>query len=539
MIYDLLDRLNLKQRRDGIYMSISPDLKGRIDFEDVRRALIRRGVINANLSVIRAVINRADGVPTKIGEYFERYNRAKDRFIQVYVDDQKLTAYLNLRFPRQPDLKISAFDIHYKIMEANIRYGVNDAAIDRIVREKKNVTGAVVARGKPPEHGKDAQIIYKIDTNISRKPLLLEDGRVDFHQINLIKIVDENQLLAEKIPATAGKDGISVFGSELKAKPGKDKPLPRGMNTYLSEDHLKLYAKLSGHIFFLRNALNVENVFVVRKDVDFSTGDIHYTGDVLVFGDVKTDFMVETEGNVHIRGNVDGAEVVSRKGKVEIDGGIFGRGKAIIYARKYFRADFVQEANIQCGGDVEVSKYIIHSTIQAKGKIEVIKGNIIGGKVTSSQAIVAREIGSPKNLHTEVRIGNSMDPQVLVEILMAKEQQEKLRDQIENLKKRVHFLEMLKKRLNKLTDEKATELESLLFDIRQFEEEIRLLEEKKQALMGDESDIRLEEPIIKAQHFVFPGVVVGINDFEQPITNRLRRVLFKADASGIRSENLM
>ncbi len=539
MIYDLLDRLNLKQRRDGIYMSISPELKGRIDFEDVRRALIRRGVINANLSIIRAVINKADGVPTKIGEYFERYNRAKDRYIQVYVDDQKLTAFVNVRFPRQQELKISAFDIHFKIMEANIRFGIDDAAIDRIVREKKNVTGAVVARGKPPEHGKDAQIIYKIDTNISRKPLILEDGRVDFHQINLIKIVEKDQLLAVKIPATAGTDGISVFGSELKARAGKDKPLPRGMNTYLSEDRLKLYAKLSGHIFFLRNALNVENVFVVRKDVDFSTGDIHYTGDVLVFGDVKTDFMVETDGNVRIRGNVDGAEIVSRKGKVEIDGGIFGKGKAIVYAKTFFRADFVQEANIQCGGDVEVSKYIIHSKVQARGKIVVPKGNIIGGKVTSAQAIVAREIGSPKNLHTEVRIGNSMDPHVLMEILMANEQQEKLKSQIENLKKRVHFLEMLQKRLNKLTDEKKMELESLLFDIRQFEDEIALLEEKKRALMGDEGDIRLEEPTIEARHFVFPGVVVGINDFEQPINNRLRHVLFKVDASGIHSESLI
>ena len=269
MIYDLLDRLNLKQRRDGIYMSISPELKGRIDFEDVRRALVRRGVINANLSIIRAVINKADGVPTKIGEYFERYNRAKDRYIQVYVDDHKLTAFLNVRFPRQPDLKISAFDIHFKIMEANIRYGIDDAAIDRIVREKKNVTGAVVARGKPPKHGKDAEIVYKIDTNISRKPLILDDGRVDFHQINLIKIVEKDQLLAVKIPATAGTDGVSVFGSELKAIAGKDKPLPRGMNTYLSEDHLKLYAKLSGHIFFLRNVLNVENVFVFGKTLTF------------------------------------------------------------------------------------------------------------------------------------------------------------------------------------------------------------------------------------------------------------------------------
>ncbi len=538
MIYDLLDRLNLKQRRDGIYMSISPELRGRINFEDVRRALIRRGVVNANLSIIRAVINKANGVPTKIGEYFERYNRAKDRYIQVFVDDQKLNAMLNVRFPRQPDLTITSFDLHFKLMEANIRYGIDDLAIDRIVREKKNVTGVVVARGKPPEHGKDAQIVYKIDTNISRKPIVLDDGRVDFHQINLIKIVEKDQLLAVKIPATRGIDGISVFGGDLKAKAGKDKLLPRGMNTYLSEDQLKLYAKLSGHIFFLHNALNVENVYVVRKDVDFSTGDIHYTGDVLVFGDVKTDFMVETDGNIRIRGNVDGAEIVSRKGKVEIDGGIFGKNKAILYARKYFRADFVQEASIQCSGDVEITKYVINSTIQAKGKIHVLKGSIIGGKTTSAQAIIAREIGSARNQRTEVRIGNSMDPHILMEILMAKDQQEELRKQINNLQKRVHFLEMLQKRLNKLTDDKMTELKTLLYDIRQYEEEIQLLEEKKQALMGEEDVVELEEPIIEVRNSIFPGVIVGINDYEQEITRRMRHVFFKADAAGIQSENL-
>jgi len=539
MIYDLLERLNLKQKRDGIYMTVSPDLKGRIQFEDVRRALVRRGVINANLDVIHRVVARADGLPTKVGDYFERYNRIKDKYIHIRIDDNQLTAYLSIRFPKEEPLHISSFDIHFKLMEANIRYGINDQLIDKIVKEQKNVINIHIAEGKPPVHGRNAEIVYKIDTNISRRPLLLENGRVDFHQINLIKIVKKDQHLAEKIPATKGTPGISVFGTEIKAVPGKDKPLPRGLNTHISDDGLNLYAKIGGHVFFLQSLLNIENVFIVRRNVDFSTGDIHYTGDVLIFGDVKTGFKVITDGNVRIRGHVDGAEVTSKKGKIEISGGVFGKGKAKLYARELIQADFIQEAFIRSGGDIEVNRYIINSQVNAKGEIRVPKGTIIGGNVISATSIVAREIGSPNSLPTEVRIGNDIDPHVLVEILGARGEEKKIRKNIDVLQKKVDFLRMLEKRLTKLTPEKALELENLLKKIHRLNLDIEALDEKTKALLGENTDIVLEEPFIQARHLVFPGVVIGINDFKQKIQQPVRRVTFRLDESGLRTDNLI
>ncbi|HDZ10981.1 MAG TPA: DUF342 domain-containing protein [Bacteroidetes bacterium] len=537
MIYDLLERLNLRQKRDGIYMTVPRELKGRIKFEDVRRALVRRGVVNANLDVIYRVVAKADGIPTKVGDYFERYNRIKDKFIHIRIDDDKLTTYLSIRFPREENQKITVFDIHFKLMEANIRYGIDDKLIERIIKEQKNVINLPIAKGKPPIHGKNAEVVFKIDTNISRKPLILPDGSVDFHQINLIKIVEKDQHLAEKIPATKGASGISVYGTVLEAVQGKDKALPRGLNTYISDDKHNLYAKMGGHIFFLQNLLNVENVFVVRKNVDFSTGDIDYTGDVLVFGDVKTGFKITTDGNIRIRGNVDGAEVISRKGKIEIEGGIFGKHKAKLYARQLFQADFVQEAYVQCGGDIEVNRYIINCAVKANGEIRVPKGNIIGGNVMGGVSVIAREIGSPNNQHTEVRIGNDVDPNILIEILSAKDEEKKIVRKIHTLQKKVDFLKMLEKRLVKLTDEKELELENLLKEIQSLNLDVQNLHEKTKVLLGENNDIRLEEPYIEARNFVFPGVVIGINSFEQTIQKQIRRVTFKLDETGIHSEN--
>jgi len=539
MMYDLLERLNLKQKRDGIYMTVSPDLKGRIRFEDVRRALVRRGVVNANLDAIHRVVARADGIPTKIGDYFERYNPIKDKFIHVRIDDNQLTAYISIRFTKEEPFRITSFDVHFKLMEANIRYGIHDQLIDKIVKEQKNVINLPIAEGKPPVHGKNAEIKYKIDTNISRSPLILEDGRVDFHWLNLIKIVKKDQHLAEKIPSTKGTPGISVFGTMLNAVPGKDRPLPRGLNTYISDDGLNLYAKIGGHIFFLQNLLNIENVFIVRRNVDFSTGDILYTGDVLIFGDVKTGFKVTTDGNIRIRGNVDGAEVISNKGKIEIDGGVFGKGKAKLYARDFIRAGFIQEASVRSGGDIEVNRYIINSQVNAKGEIRVPKGNIIGGNIVSASSIVAREIGSPNSLPTEARIGNDIDPHVLVEILAAREEEKKIQKTIGMYQKKVDFLNMLGKRLSKLTPEKALELEELLKKIHRLNLDIEALKEKTKVLLGENADFALEEPYIEAKHQVFPGVVIGINDFEQKIQKPVRRVTFRIDESGISADNLI
>jgi len=539
MATDILKKLILKQKRDGIYLTVPSSLKGRVKFEEVRRAILKRGVVNANFEIIKEVFERAEGVPVRIGDYFEKFNKAKNRYIEVRISEDELTAFLSVRFPRDEDgIEITFFDINFKILEAGITVPIDEEVIEQILKEKKNVVNIPIAHGKLPIPGEDAKLVYKIDTNISRRPLILEDGRVDYHRINLIKCVEKDQHLVERIPATPGKPGYNVFGKTLKATPGKDIPLPRGLNTYVSKDKNNLYAKIGGHIFLGHNLLNVENVYVVRGDVDFSTGDIEYSGDVVVIRDVKTGFKVETTGNVRISGNVDGATVISREGEITVWGGIFGKHKAKLIAKKRIQAGFVQDAFLQTDGDVEITKYILNSTIHTKGRILIPKGHIIGGRLVSGGEIVARTIGSPSSLRTEVQIGSRLDSKSLLQLLVISRELEVLKKRGESLRNRLQFLTMLKQRQIKLTKEKQKQYEKCFEQYQQVLARCQELERQKSELVGDDTDMVLDTPKIEVKHLVFPGVVITMNQYEQEIKARHNRVLFRLAENGIRCEKI-
>lgn len=57
------------------------------------------------------------------------------------------------------------------------------------------------------------------------QPKITEDGKVNHYELNLINKVERGGWLGERIDATPGEPGKSVFGEEIPAKPGKQLPL--------------------------------------------------------------------------------------------------------------------------------------------------------------------------------------------------------------------------------------------------------------------------------------------------------------------------
>lgn len=67
-------------------------------------------------------------------------------------------------------------DMAYK----KIVYGINQELLRKHFRKGEYCKNLVVAEGKPPRHGTDAQIQYFFNTDPHAVPMLKEDGSVDF-----------------------------------------------------------------------------------------------------------------------------------------------------------------------------------------------------------------------------------------------------------------------------------------------------------------------------------------------------------------------
>ena len=539
MANPLVKQLLFQQFKDGVYLLVPPSLKGQISIEDVREELFRKRIVNADFGRIQKALEEASGELTYIGPRFERYRTEKDRYIHVRISDDGVHAFLTVRFPPEDEPTITAGDLEYKLWERNVRIPLDREKIQRIAERKQNVMKEVVATGKPPVPGKDGRLIYHVKVENDPRPLILENGRVDFHRINSIRLVEKDQLLVTRVPPEEGKPGTNVFGEPIWPEPVKDVKLPRGMNTYLSPDETKLFAKIDGHLYSSDGLLHIESVFVVRKHVDFSTGDIHYIGDVIVNGDVKTGFAVETKGNILIRGNVDGATLVTEEGDIVIEGGVFGKKKAVLQSGGNIRARFIQQARVSARGDVEVDKYLLGCQVICEGVLRIPNGSVIGGHVKSNKGILAKEIGSPKSAKTYVEVGRPIDPKIWLEALALNRQIKLLEKKKKVILEQVEFTRLLKKRLKRLAPEKQKEMEALLLQIKALDEKISTLSEKKNELLGD-SDVWFEQtPFIQANAQIFPGVVISMNQFIEEITARIHSVKYLLKATGVERKTLV
>jgi len=290
-----------------------------------------------------------------------------------------------------------------------IVFGLDDNVLRYLGEKPVYNTDFIIARGIPSENGTDARLIYHVEINRQLKPKEKEDGSVDFKDLGTIQEVKRGDLLCEKIAAIPGKNGTDVKGTKIQAVDGKDISLPEGANTVVSEDKLKLFAALDGHITFLGGKINILNTFTIKGNVSNETGNIDFSGNVIVRGDVSSGFSVKAEGDVTIDGVVEAAKITIG-GNLVIRGGFLGGDNGIINAGGNVVCRFIEGGQALIRGNLDTT-YIMNSSVKCGGTVNLTgKGLIRGGYVSARTSVTANLLGSPKasSANTVIDIGNDV-----------------------------------------------------------------------------------------------------------------------------------
>ena len=117
-----------------------------------------------------------------------------------------------------------------------------------------------------PENGENGEIKFYFDIKKDRKPTILEDGSVNFRDLDLIENVKAGQTLCELIDPIPGTPGKTVLGTDVKALDGKPAVFKRGRNVSVSEDRF-LIADIDGQVNYIDGKVNVFSNFEVQADV--------------------------------------------------------------------------------------------------------------------------------------------------------------------------------------------------------------------------------------------------------------------------------
>jgi hypothetical protein len=441
--------------------------------------------------------------------------------VEITYNGKMTKAFLTM----YPDLLTgslpSADMVSQEISKQGITNGIIEVVLIKIKNSKSCFSDELFAETRDAVNGNDAEIIYLFKNEGSAKPKLLEDGRADFYNTNVIDNVKKGQVIIEKKPPTKGVPGLTVKGKAIHAMDGKNKKLPIGKNIEHSSDGLKAIATIDGMLSTARNRVSVLPIFEVNGDVDFSTGNIEFVGNVIIKGSVKNGFMIKSGGDVHVYGIVEGGSIEA-EGNIFVMTGIRGMKKSKINAKGSISTKFIENASIRANLDVTADEAIMHSEVVAGNSVVLTKnkGLIVGGIVRAAQFIKCKNIGNNLATKTEFEIG--VDPSLKDEFMEVSKEYNEIKDNIKKSRQGVRILEEMKERLGELPPPK----EKMLMDLAQSLKNSMIKEEelRQEVVEFSEKLNQLKEAYIEVEETINPGTEVRIGEYSKRFTSQNYKV---------------
>ncbi|HYE05238.1 MAG TPA: FapA family protein [Planctomycetota bacterium] len=286
-----------------------------------------------------------------------------------------------------------------------LRAGLDKDGLGALLESAPVDRAIVIARGRPPEHGRDATIEHLVRPQ--EHPQAGADGVVDLHELMAFVEVEAGQALARVTPAGAGTAGLDVLGNPIPPRAGRPLDAAReyGAGTRpRAGDPEVIESEALGVMRRARDRRwEVVVPLVIEGDVDFRCGNIDTRIAVVIKGDIKAGFTVKSADSICVHGSVEDARV-SAQGDLDVRGGILP-GARRVKAHGDVHARFIEEREVK-GRDIEAKAGILHATVLATGGVRA--KDIVGGRITVAGSVACTTLGSPAEVPTVVEVG--VDP---------------------------------------------------------------------------------------------------------------------------------
>ncbi len=304
---------------------------------------------------------------------------------------------------------VSSEDVYRALADAGVEFGMDQVAIERMTGEPL-VEPILAARGQEPGASRDSTVEYLFteeDENAGLRPRVREDGSVDYRDLRPIYTVPAGTVVGRYIPAVVGEAGHDVCGRKLEAaRPAHDTPVARfaGTDVVVAPNGTDLVTTKSGRPVRNGARIDIIEVYAIIGDVDFSTGNVDFNGDVYVSGDVQPGFTIRASGNVRVDGIVDAASIDAGH-DVLIGGGVHGHGDSKVVCGGEMSARFLEAADVRSGSDVLIFSTIVRSNVCSNGQLTVLgRGSIVGGKAKAQNGIRCNSAGSSAGVATSLEL---------------------------------------------------------------------------------------------------------------------------------------
>ncbi len=294
-------------------------------------------------------------------------------------------------------------------------------ALPTMCRPGEDLVSAVVMMGQPPVPPQHGRLEWSRDYFADGWDA--EDGAesVDFWAKLDNRSVTEGEQLLVMYPGIPGQAGLNVFGNKIAVdKPEKVRVrCGKGVRETEAPDGVRTFnAEVAGRVRFTDNTLAVDDVYIIKGNVDLETGNISHTGTLQIEGDVEIGASIEADGDIIIKGMLEPANVRAG-GSLTVNGGIVGAADTAISVGGDLQAKYIKEAMIRAEGDITVTNEINHCDIETRGRVDASRGRIAGGRTIARKGIRVGEAGASGSSRTLLAAG--VDPSLAAEVAARKE----------------------------------------------------------------------------------------------------------------------
>lgn len=496
-LYESLDKIYIRVTKEGFSLK---------DFETVMSGYPRLKL--TSFQMLRRALKEPNDTPVEIGILLPVFvlNVSKDRMtVTLQINDSEDELFNDEeRFNQEITLAAN---------QMSLRCNLRRVRCEEVKRDKNIVIGS----GIEPEKGADAVITYY--ESPVKKPVIREDGRADYFDMNFICEVEKDQWLGEKIPATEGESGINVYGEIVQALAGKDASLrfdPNSVYESEEDDHIVLRARHNGVLDIEDGVVKLLQHLTINGDVGIETGNLDFKGSILLKGTVSPGYRVRALGDISIEGNtgVTGAELIeSISGDVNIRGGIFGNHTMVVRAGKNIYAKHANDVTLEAMEDIFISNYVMGSHLTAQNVyLDEHRGKIIGGETFVTQTIRTAFSGNPHERITRLTVVVPDRAERLAEARALAEESEQLKAEY---KKRELQVAQLESFYEKMTQSQRFAFENSKQAAASLKKRIIQLDEQIQTVLLSVRMVGKEEVIVTKE--AYPGTIIQIGKFSSTL----------------------
>ena len=359
---------------------------------------------------------------------FEALEVSRHREFQIKVLPDNMSAYIQVTGDSKG---ITRSVIRNALEDRGIIKGVKQDVIDNIVTGKAGNQPLLIAEGKLPGEPVDGHYEFFFRTKINREPKVLEDGSLDYQNIEWFEQVKRGQKLAYYHEAEEGEAGYTIMGTVLPGAKGKQESVLYGKGFYVEPDKKTYVANVDGIVELDGNTMNVSNLLTLA-DVTAYMGDVKFDGNIHVTGTVGNGCTIIARDDLIVDGFVEGANLEAG-GNIVLRRGVNAQNKGYVKAGKNLEGSFFESANIFAEEDVKAN-YCLNSNLECGGTLKLAgrKSLIVGGVTFAARQIEVHTVGNVAGVKTRICLG--VKPELIRERV-------KLENEIKSIDKELETLE--------------------------------------------------------------------------------------------------